>query len=380
MSLKPQAIGPVPEETARIARAAYPKGNIYLQLRDTLGTIYEDEQFADLFPQRGQPAETPWRLALVSVLQFREGLSDRQAADAVRGRLDWKYLLGLELSDPGFDSSVLSEFRQRLLTNEQELLVFDLFLTQLRDRGYLKMRGQQRTDSTHVLAKIRSLNRVEGVGETFRAVLNSLAVVAPEWLKEQWREEWIERYEHRVEDYRLPEGKQAREAYAIVIGKDGAQLLDALYADAAPLWLREIPAVQTLRRVWVQNFYWEEGELHWRDLSNAPAAGVLINSPYDPEALFAQKRETRWVGYKVHLTETCDDDSPHVITHVETTPAPQADDEAIPHIHEALATHELLPQQHLVDTGYVDAQELVNSRQDHDVDLFGPTRQDYHWQ
>lgn len=380
MCLKPEPIDKVPEETARVARAAYPKGNIYLQLRDAFGTIYQDEPFADLYPRRGQPAEAPWRLALVSVMQFREGLSDRQAADAVRGRLDWKYLLGLELSDPGFDASVLSEFRQRLLSNEKDLLVFDLFLTQLREQGYLKLRGQQRTDSTHVLAKIRSLNRVEGVGETFRAVLNSLAVVAPEWLKEQWQEVWIERYEHRVEDYRLPDGKQAREAYAIVIGQDGATLLDALYAQAAPPWLREIPAVQTLRRVWVQNFYWEEGELRWRDLSNAPAAGALINSPYDPEALFAQKREMQWVGYKVHLTETCDDDFPHLITHVETSPAPQADDEAIPHIHAALASHQVLPQKHVVDTGYVDAQELVHSRQDYDVDLFGPTREDYHWQ
>ncbi len=380
MCLKPEPLDAVPEETARIAHAAYPKGNIYLQLRDEFGTIYEDEHFVDLYPRRGQPAEAPWRLALVCVMQFREGLSDRQAADAVRGRLDWKYLLGLELSNPGFDSSVLSEFRQRLLTHEKERLVFDLFLTQLRDRGYLKLRGQQRTDSTHVLAKIRALNRVEGVGETFRAVLKSLAVVAPEWLTEQWQEEWIERYEHRVEDYRLPDGKQAREAYAIVIGKDGAQLLDALYADTAPLWLREIPAVQTLRRVWVQNFFWEERELRWRELSNAPAAGALINSPYDPEALFAQKRETVWTGYKVHLTQTCDDDAPHLITHVETTPAPQADNDALSPIHQALATHQLLPQQHLVDTGYVDAKALVNSRQDHDVDLFGPTRLDYHWQ
>jgi transposase len=110
--------------------------------------------------------------------------------------------------------------------------------------------------------------------------------------------------------------RQIGEAYAIVIGKDGAKLLDALYADTAPVFLREIPAVQTLRRVWVQNFYWEDAQLSWRDLSNAPAAGALINSPYDPQALFAQKRETQWVGYKVHLTETCDDDSPHVITHM----------------------------------------------------------------
>jgi transposase len=211
MSLQPHAIGPIPEETARIARAAYPKGNIYLQLRDTLGTIYEDEQFADLFPRRGQPAETPWRLALVCVMQFREGLSDRQAADAVRGRLDWKYLLGLELGDPGFDHTVLVEFRQRLLNGKQELLLFDLLLTRLREGGYLKGRGRQGSDSTHVLAKIGALNRVEGVGETFRATLNSLAVAAPEWLQGQIQAEWVDRYEHGIEDYRLPTGKQARE-------------------------------------------------------------------------------------------------------------------------------------------------------------------------
>jgi len=376
MSFKPQAIGPIPEETARIARAAYPKGNIYRQLRDTLGTIYEDEQFADLFPQRGQPAETPWRLALVCVMQFREGLSDRQAADAVRGRLDWKYLLGLELSDPGFDHTVLVEFRQRLLNGQHDLLLFDLLLTRLREGGYLKGRGRQRSDSTHVLAKIRALNRVEGVGETLRAALNSLAVAAPQWLQGQIQADWVD----RVEDYRLPTGKQAREDYAVVMGKDGASLLNAIYAAEAPAWLAEIPAVETLRRVWVQHFYWEEGDLCWRDASNVPAAGQCIDSPYDPEAHSAQKRTTSWVGYKVHLTETCDDDSPHLITHVETTPAPLADDAAVPLIHEALQQRDLLPGVHLVDTGYVDAAELVSSQQDYEVDLCGPTRQDYHWQ
>ena len=106
MSMKPQPIPEIPPETVRVVRAAFPKGNIYIHLRDTLGTIYQDEQFAELYPRRGQPAQAPWRLALVSVMQFREGLSDRQAANAVRGRLDWKYLLGLELSDPGFHYSV----------------------------------------------------------------------------------------------------------------------------------------------------------------------------------------------------------------------------------------------------------------------------------
>jgi transposase len=124
MSLAPKPIMEVPEETARIARAAFPKGNIYVRMRDRLGVFFVDEQFASLFSQRGQPAFSPWRLALVSILQFAEDLSDRQAADAVRGRIDWKYLLGLELEDPGFNYSVLSEFRQRLLAGnlEQHLL------------------------------------------------------------------------------------------------------------------------------------------------------------------------------------------------------------------------------------------------------------------
>jgi transposase len=345
-----------------------------------LGTIYEDEQFADLFPQRGQPAEAPWRLALVCVLQFLEGLSDRQAADAVRGRLDWKYLLGLELGDPGFDHSVLVEFRQRLLGGKRDLLVFDLLLTRLREEGYLRTRGRQRTDSTHVLAKIRALNRVEGVGETFRAALNSLAVVAPHWLQGQMQEEWVERYEHRIEDYRLPSGKQAREEYAVLMGKDGVSLLSAIYAAEAPMWLREIPAVQTLRRMWVQNFYWQESDLRWRESTNRPPAGQCIDSPYDPEAHYAQKRTTEWTGYKVHLTETCDEDLPHLITHVETTPAPLADDATVPLIHHALQQRDLLPGVHIVDTGYVDAEELVASRASYGVDLFGPTREDYHWQ
>src|SRR5215218_1601230 len=120
MSLKPDPIQPVPEETVRVARAAFRKGNPLLKLRDELGTIFSDEDFADLFPRLGQPGLAPWRLALVTLLQFRESLADRQAAEAVRARIGWKYLLGLELTDPGFDHSVLCEFRSRLLAGSAE--------------------------------------------------------------------------------------------------------------------------------------------------------------------------------------------------------------------------------------------------------------------
>ena len=146
MSLKPSLIKPVPELTARIAHAAFPNGNPYLMLRDELGTLYEDEDFAALFPRRGQPGLAPWRLALVTVLQFRENLADRQAAEAVRARMDWKYLLGLELSDPGFDFSVLSEFRERLLGGQQEALLLERLLERCRELGLLKARGRQRTE------------------------------------------------------------------------------------------------------------------------------------------------------------------------------------------------------------------------------------------
>jgi len=171
MSLHLHAIGPVPEDTARVARAAFKKGNRYLRLRDELGTLYTDELFAPLFPTHGQPAEAPWRLALVTVVQFAERLTDRQAADAVRSRLDLKYLLGLELDDDGFDFSVLSEFRARLADGGAAHLLLDALLDRCKEVGLIKPRGKQRTDSTNVLAAVRALNRLEGVGETLRQAL-----------------------------------------------------------------------------------------------------------------------------------------------------------------------------------------------------------------
>src|SRR5712692_6459144 len=168
MSIHPHVIEPVPEETARVARAAFPKGHPYLTLRDALGTIFQDEDFTALFPAWGQPALSPWRLALVTIMQFRENLADRQAAEAVRARSDWKYLLSLELTDPGFDFSVLSEFRDRLLAGSAAELLLDTLLERCRAMGWLKARGPQRTDSTHVLAAIRVLNRLELVAEALR--------------------------------------------------------------------------------------------------------------------------------------------------------------------------------------------------------------------
>src|SRR3712207_5471591 len=235
MSLRlQQPVPPVPDDTARIARAAFPRGNPYVLLRDRLGPVFDDAGFADLYPQRGQPAYTPWRLALVTLLQFREGLSDWQAAEAVRARIDWKYLLALDLANPGFDHTVLCEFRGRLLAGEAAERRLARMLDVAREGGLLKARGRQRTDSTYVLAAVRDLNRIELLAETLRAALNAIAVVAPDWLRTLAPPEWHERYDRRIEDMRLPKTGPKREAYVAQVGADGYRLLTALEGANAP--------------------------------------------------------------------------------------------------------------------------------------------------
>lgn len=168
MSLKPEPLPSIPEPTAHLARTVCPKGGLCIWMGDELSAVFCDDLFASFFSRRGQPAEAPWRLAFVTVLQFVEGLSDRQAAEAVRTRIDWKYALRLELEDLGFDFSVLCEFRARLLQGGGEALLFERLLIHAKERGWLKARGRQRTDSTHVLAAIQQLSRLECVAETLR--------------------------------------------------------------------------------------------------------------------------------------------------------------------------------------------------------------------
>jgi len=254
MSLHPHVIAPVPAETARVARAAFPQGHPSLTFRDALGTVFQDEDFTVVFPMNGQPGLPPWRLALVTIMQCRENLADRQAAEAVRARIDWKYLLGLELTNPGFNFSVLSECRDRLLAGNTEELLLEKLLERCRAMGWLKARGTQRTDSTHVLAAIRVLNRLELVAETLRAALNAVATVAPDWLQELAPLEWYERYGKRIEDVRLPKEQAEREAYAQMVGEDGFHFLDAVEAAAAPTEARDFPVIATLRRTWQRHY------------------------------------------------------------------------------------------------------------------------------
>src|SRR5215468_8120937 len=391
MSLHPHVVEPVPAETTRVAHAAFPKGHPYLTFRDALGTIFQDEDFTALFPAWGPPGLPPWRLALVTIMQFRENLADRQAAEAVRARIDWKYLLSLDLTDPGFDFSVLSEFRDRLLAGRAEEVLLDKLLEQCRALGLLKARGQQRTDSTHVLAAIRVLNRLELVAETVRATLNALATVAPDWLQGVAPLAWYERYSRRIEETRLPREQAQRDAYAQTVGADGFQLLDALDAPEAPEGLRKLPIIETLRRTWHRHYERADREpaaagaspasrVRFKASRDLPPAAEGIESPYDVEARYRHKRDTAWTGYMVHVSETCESTAPHLLTHVHTTPATVHEAQCTEPIQQALIDKDIPPGEHLVDAAYISSELLVRSRDDHGIALRGPARPSQGWQ
>jgi len=380
MAPLPESESDLPAETARVMHAAFPQGHPYMTIRYELGVVYANDDFTELFSVRGAPAEAPGRLALITVLQFAEGLSDRQAAYAVAGRLEWKFLLGLALTEPGFHFSVLSTFRQRLVAGSAELKLLDTLLERFKERGLLKARRPQRTDSTHVLDAVRALNRLELVGETLRAALNALAGVIPDWLQARVPDEWYVRYAERFESYSLPSAETARAALALTIGQDGYQLLSWLYADAGCATLRQSPAVEALRQIWLQNYYSADGQVHWRQAGNLPPSAHMIRSPYDLESRYSTKRSLTWSGDKTCLTEICAVDEPHFITHVATTPATTRDASLTAPIQQALLAKGLPPDTHLVDSGFIDAELLVQSLTEAQIELLGPLQRDSSWQ
>ncbi len=201
--------------------------------------------------------------------------------------------------------------------------------------------------------------------------------VAPDWVRAHVPVEWIERYGERLYHERLPKEEEERKQYANQVGADGWMLLDALQALDTPDWIKTLPAISTLCTIWEQQFEAREQGGQWRQEPVLPAA-QLINSPYDLDARYGKKRTTLWVGYKVHLTQTCDEDAPQLITHVETTQAPISDEGVLSAIHTGLSQKDLLPEQHLVDAGYVTSANLVKTSSSYGVDLVGPTLKT-HW-
>lgn len=279
-----------------------------------------------------------WRWSPSSSSWKGSRIAKRPTPHAVRTRIDWKYALRLEVTDPGFDDSVLSEFRTRLLAGQAEQRVLTTLLEAAQAHGWVRAKGRQRTDSTHVLAAVRTLNRLEMVGrwgETLRHALNVLAEVTPEWLRRGVPAEWYDRYTRRIEAYRLPQTKPAREAYAQEVGADGAALLQQVEQAHDLPWLQDLPAIQILRAGWQQHSEYEPepgagqgSRVRWRTTAPLAAPGDRWESPSDPEARFATKRVMQWRGYNVHVTATCDPERPrsaHLITDGQTTTAPLPD-------------------------------------------------------
>jgi transposase len=242
------------------------------------------------------------------------------------------------------------------------------------------VRGRQRTDSTHVLGALRVLSNWERAAESMRAALNALASVDLEWLTEHFDPEWFERYGRRVEDQRLPKGKEARTQYLRMVGADGMRLLGQLDAPYTPQGLKDLAEVEILRQIWQQYYERIDGEIRILDPKEMPEGARRLESPYEVEARYSTKRSMGWVGYKVHLTESCDEGFPHLITDVHTTAATATDVKQLAPIQDRLAASGMLPAEQLADSSYVCGSNLVSSHARHKIDLIGPAFKDNTWQ
>ena len=374
MSVRPRPGADVPELTARIARASNPEGTTAMWVRDRLEGLWSDEDFAHWYSRDGRPGLSPAQLATVSVLQFLLNLSDRQAAEAVRCRIDFKYALSLELDDPGFDHSVLTDFRDRLAQDGHADELMDLALERMKQAGLVTERGKARTDSTYVLAAVRDLTRLELITEAVRAALEELAHQDPEMLDWLIDQDWATRYGRPVRLGGQPPRAATRLKQA---GEDALYLLATLERHRRPRG----PRADGLRRIFLQNFLIANGKLRPRtEKDGFPPARLRIISPYDLQARFALRGDTRWAGYLIHVTETCDDDTVNLVTDVATTASTVKDSEALTAIHTRLATRGLLPAEHLADGGYITLGHVHAAARDRQITMIGPLGNNSSWQ
>jgi transposase len=394
MCLKPQVLPPIPQATYHLAQRLFPPHHVLRLIGDEYADLLHDSDFADLYSHTGQPALSPALLALVTVLQAREQCSDRVAVEMVRFGIDWKYALHLPLEDTAFDASVLCEFRQRIVGHEATRRIFDAFLQRLQTKGWLNGRQTQRTDSLAVFGAIRQLNRLELVMETLRLALEAIARVDALWLARHTPEEWRDTYGQWTQAERLVRGTGARglaetQQRLLQTGRDGFILLQAVAESQTAAATAALPAVALLRQVWEQQYRRVEEttpeatmiiELCDHASRSAEERRELIDNPHDPQARFAtkrsqNKRSQNWTGYKLHLTETAEEEAPPLITDVVVVAANSYDAVAVDTIQQRLEERELLPQTHLADAGYVDGATLVESAR-HGVELLGPVAAD----
>jgi transposase len=378
MSLQMNWNREIPSDTAQVGQAILGPNNSYRLIGDGVNDFLCLEDFSDLYSKLGRGAICPIILSLITVFQFLENIPDRVAAQWAVARIDWKYALHMPLTWLGFHFSDLSNFRQRLLEHSAERLVFERVLTWIQTLGFLKKHGRQRSDSTHVLARVERMSRLEMAWETLRVALRAIRETAPRWYAQVVPAAFHEAYAERQSDWRLSQ-EEVRRAMQRA-GQDGFWLLHHL-DDSAPEEVLSLSEVAIVRQVWAQQFECREGKTIVR---RPPIKGRdVITSPHEPEARWSKKHGREWVGYKLHVTETVPededdddaeggaDDSPvQFITDIGLSAANEPDHETLGGIQAQLRGRGLSPQEHYVDKGYVTGLNLAASRQ-RGIDLVG---------
>jgi transposase len=372
MSLQWHLSQTVPEDTLTLGQRLFRATNLYRQIGDRFAEIFPgDEVFASMYDEGGRGAEPPLLMALVTVFQMMERVPDRLAAELVVSRIDWKYALHLPLDYDGFHFTDLLAFRKRLLEHEQERLFFDSFLKRLISLGLIKKGGKVRTDSTHVLGLVEKLGRMELLTESVRVALRAVQEADGAWTEKRLPAAFLESYAQRQSEYGLSDNQV--QTKSVRAGKDGFWLLGMIDQSGSSV-LRRLPEVSVLRQVLAEQF--PDGP-DAPPPAKRPSGKNMIESPHEPEVRFGKKRDKKWRGYKVQVTETCNEGLPNLIVDLEPSGAAGHDSRELTAIQERLAERVLSPEEQYVDQGYVSG-ELIRSSQADGIRLMGKPPADTH--
>jgi len=368
MSLRDDWHMEIPDDTARVGREILEENDPYRLVGDGVNAFLRLKDFASLYSRLGRGAICPIILSLITLFQFLENIPDRVAAKWAVTRMDWKYALHLPLTWLGFSYSDLSNFRTRLIEHGEERLVFERVLEWARSLGFVKKYGKQRTDSTHIIGCVERLSRLELAWETLRTALRAIKECAPRWYGEVIPAAFHQAYAERQSDWRL--SKEEAKAKMKEAGGDGFWLLDRL-DESAPEEVLGLSEVETLRQVWEQQFEREE-ESGKVSVRKPPIKGKgVIDTPHDKDARWADKRGKDWVGYRLQVSETAEEEADkQFITDIDAVDANDDDSESMDEIQERLIERKLKPDEHYVDRGYVSGANLACSG-DRGIELMG---------
>jgi transposase len=367
MSHKTRFPAEIPEATRVLVEPLLAEDSVYRLIGQDVEQMVGDAEFEDMYAEDGRPAVNAVVLALITIFQFLEKLPDRAAASMAVMRLDWKYALRQEVSWSGFHYSDLSNFRKRLLAHGREGVVFERILAYLRKRGYVTAGGKQRTDSTHIVGQVMELSRLEVVWETIRLALNALISADAPWVLKWLPSSFVELYSVRRSDYRLKDSEVASALQKA--GEEGQWLVTQVLTTGSQT-LQTLPELALLRRVLEEHYAPDEaGQLQTRPAGQV--TGDVISSPHEVQARYGNKGSHEWIGYKLHVTETVDEDlGARFITDMTVTPAFIQDNMPILDIQEHLSERQVPPARQYVDQGYMSGANLAASLEQ-SIDLRG---------